>query len=92
MTSDDGPYLVSGLLNCAGAASTSAEAVFVASALGDQHPGLRAAIQTMAITASLVLLVWLAFLIAAMTRSTRHASSGRHAGSGRRAHVGRRRY
>jgi len=78
MTSGDGPYLVAGLLNCDGATSTSGDASpETASLLGERSPRLRAAVQALAITASLVLLVWLASLIAAMTRSTRHASSGR---------------
>ena len=72
MTVDDGAYLVSGLLGCDGA-TMSAEASFAnGTVLADPYPRLRAVTQTAAIIAAFLLITWLAYLVAAMTRSSRH--------------------
>jgi len=75
---DDGAYLIDRLLDCAGAGATNATAPGGSLlAPGDPYPRLRAVIQTAAIIAGFLLLICLAYLIAAMTRSTRHARAGR---------------
>ena len=77
MTVGDGAYLVSGLLSCAGESETADASFADRAAFGDPYPRLRAVIQTAAIIAGFLLLSWLAYLVAGMTRSTRHARAGR---------------
>jgi hypothetical protein len=74
----DGAHLVEGLLNCDGSSATNAGVPSVgASAPPRVSERLRAAVQTIAITASLVLLTGLGYIVALMTRRTSHAGSGR---------------
>lgn len=73
-----GARLVAGLLNCDGSTSASGGlSAGDASATPRVSERLRAAVQTVAITASLVLLTMLGYIVALMTRRTSHASSGR---------------
>ena len=77
----EGASLVSGLLNCAGATTASVagriESWSATPAVTPERSRLQAAIQAGAITASLVLVTWLGFLVAAMTRRSSHAHAGR---------------
>lgn len=77
MTVGDGAYLVSGLLGCDGATMSADASLANGAVLGDPYPRLRAVIQTAAIIAAFVLITWLAYLVAAMTRSSRHARAHR---------------
>ena len=74
----DSAHLVGGLLNCDGSSATSGGVpAGDASATPRVSERLRAAVQTVAITASLVLLTVLGYIVAAMMRRASHASSGR---------------
>lgn len=77
MTVGDGVYLVSGLLGCDGATMSADASLAKGTVLGDPYPRLRAVIQTAAIIAAFLLIIWLAYLVAAMTRSSRHARAHR---------------
>jgi hypothetical protein len=76
--SGDGAHLVAGLLNCDGSSAASgAVPAGNAPATPRVSERLRAAVQAVAITAALVLVTVLGYIVAAMTRRTSHAGSGR---------------
>jgi hypothetical protein len=81
MTTGEGASLISGLLNCGGAATPSLAAraglASSASFLPSEPTRWQSAVQAGAITAGLVLVTWLGFLVAAMTRRSSHAHAGR---------------